>query len=79
MQADVDALTAAQPTYLAGTIRERLPTRTCDALVVDDATESAHAVRIRERETPHGGGNPRASRVAVAADKRPTRETGERL
>ncbi|WP_224270180.1 ATP-binding protein [Haloprofundus salinisoli] len=62
MQADVDALTAAQPTYLAGTIRERLPTRTGDALVVDDATESAHAVRIRERDTPHGGGNPRASR-----------------
>ncbi|QCJ47279.1 ATP-binding protein [Haloprofundus sp. MHR1] len=78
MQADVDALTAAQPTYLAGTIRERLPTRTGDALVVDDTTESAHAVRIRERDTPHGGGNPRASRVADGADGRgDRRESGE--
>ncbi|KTG10859.1 ATPase [Haloprofundus marisrubri] len=66
MQADVDALTAAQPTYLAGTIRERLPTRTGDALVVDDTTESAHAVRIRERETAHRGGSPRASQFTEA-------------
>lgn len=28
---------------------------------VDDATESVHGVQIRERETPHGGADPRAS------------------
>ncbi|WP_425601746.1 ATP-binding protein [Haloplanus pelagicus] len=59
--ADVDALTAATPTYLSGTLRERLPTDPGDAVVVDDITESVHGVRVRRRETPHGGADPRAS------------------
>ncbi|MFC4551717.1 ATP-binding protein, partial [Halorussus sp. GCM10023401] len=63
-RADLDALAAARPTYVSSPLAERLPERPGDAVVVDDATESVHAVRIRERETPHGGESPRASRVA---------------
>lgn len=59
--ADVEALVDAQPTYLAAGIAERLPTRPGDALVVDDASESAATIRVRERETPHGGASPCAS------------------
>jgi hypothetical protein len=62
--ADVEALTAAAPTYLSGTLRERLPTDPGGAVVVDDVTESVHGVQVRERETPHGGADPRASERA---------------
>ena len=58
---DIDALQAAQPTYLDGDFAARLPETTGDALVVDDSTESVHCVTVRERRTPHGGGTPRAS------------------
>ncbi|MGM0592132.1 MAG: ATP-binding protein [Halobacteriota archaeon] len=58
---DIEALAAATPTYLRGAIDARLPTERGCALVVDDATESAHLVRIRRRVTPHGGGEPRVS------------------
>jgi DNA helicase HerA-like ATPase len=57
---DVAALAAATPTYLDGTLRERLPSEPGAAVVVDDATESVHGVQVRERETPHGE-TPRAS------------------
>ena len=59
--ADIDALRAAQPTYLDGDFAGRLPEMTGDALVVDDGTESVHHVTVRERRTPHGGETPRAS------------------
>lgn len=58
---DVDRLADAEATYLAGDLASRLPTGTGEALVVDDATETAHTLRIRERRTPHGGGDPSAS------------------
>ena len=58
---DLDALGAARPTYLASSFEERLPTEPGEVLVVDDATESVHAVRVRERETPHGGESPSAA------------------
>ncbi|MFB6074324.1 MAG: ATP-binding protein [Haloarculaceae archaeon] len=61
-RADREALVDARPTYFEGSLAERLPTRRGEALVLDDATESAHAVRVRERETPHEGESPRASR-----------------
>jgi len=61
--ADVDALAAADATYLAGDLASRLPTGTGEALIVDDASETAHTVRIRHRRTPHGGASPRASDV----------------
>ncbi|UPV76223.1 ATPase [Halorussus limi] len=59
-RADLDALAAARPTYL-GSFEERLPADPGEVLLVDDATESVHAVRIRERETAHGGGSPSAT------------------
>jgi hypothetical protein len=62
---DVESLAAAAPTYLDAPLRERLPGDVGEALVVDDVTESVHAVRVRERRTPHEGGTPRASRTAA--------------
>jgi hypothetical protein len=62
-EADIAALGAASPTYLDGSFRDRLPTGRGEALIIDDATESTHTVRIRERDTPGGGETPRASRL----------------
>ena len=44
-------------------LTDRMPTEPGDVAVIDDATETVHAARIRERETPHGGDSPRASAV----------------
>jgi len=63
-RADLDALADARPTYVASSLDERLPEAPGEALVVDDATESVHAIRVRERETPHGGGGARAAERA---------------
>lgn len=57
---DIEALARAEPTYLGAALESRLPTAPGRVLVVDDATESVHAVAVRERTTPHGGGSPRA-------------------
>jgi len=62
---DVDALRAAQPTYLGTDLGASLPTGTGEALVVDDVTEAAHTVRVRERRKTHGGGDPSASALAA--------------
>ncbi|QIB73058.1 ATP-binding protein [Halogeometricum borinquense] len=59
--ADVRALTAAEPTYLSAGVAERIPTQPGDVLVVDDTAEAAYDVRVRKRDTPHGGDSPRAS------------------
>jgi DNA helicase HerA-like ATPase len=61
---DVERLAEAEATYLAGDLAARLPEAVGEALVVDDATETAHTVRIRERRTPHEGESPRASRLS---------------
>ncbi len=53
--ADIDALAAARPTFLDESIAERLPDGVGEAVVVDDTTESAVTVQVRERRTPHGG------------------------
>jgi hypothetical protein len=63
-ESDLSALSAVRPASLDGSLVERLPDERGCALVVDDATESTHVVRIRERETPHGGDDPRASLAA---------------
>ena len=63
---DVERLADAEATYLAGDLAGRLPTGTGEALVVDDATETAHTVRVRRRRTPHDGDSPRASHVDPA-------------
>lgn len=60
-EADLAALEAAQPTYMQGSLGEQLPTEPGEVVVVDDATETVHAARIRDRHTPHGGDAPRAS------------------
>jgi len=65
---DVSALASVQPTYLAGSLADRLPRGTGDALVVDDATESVCTVRVRERETEHGGESASATGVAAGVD-----------
>jgi len=58
---DVDALARTNPTYLDGTLESRLPNGVGEALVVDDATESAVTITVRERATPHGGDTPSAT------------------
>jgi len=73
---DVARLAEADATYLAGDLASRLPTGTGEALVVDDATETAHTVRVRERRTPHGGGSPRASDVSPVDADRAGRSVG---
>jgi len=60
-RADLDALTAARPTYLRSSLTERLPTEPGDAVIVDDATETVHTARVRTRATPHGGESPTVS------------------
>jgi len=59
-RADREALADARPSFVTGPLVDRLPTATGEALVFDDATERAHAVRVRERRTPHGGDAPLA-------------------
>ncbi len=54
-QSDIDALQAAQPTYMSASLEEKMPTATGEVLIIDDATETVHAAQIRERETEHGG------------------------
>ncbi len=61
---DREALADARPAYVDGSLVDRTPAEPGAALVVDDATEALHAVRVRERVTPHEGESPRASRVA---------------
>ena len=58
---DIEALKSAQPTYMNASFAERMPTETGDVLVIDDSTETVHAARVRERDTPHGGDSPSAS------------------
>jgi len=58
-RADREALRRARPAYAREGLVERLPAAPGEALVVDDATETVHEIRVRERETPHGGESPR--------------------
>lgn len=64
---DLEALADARPTYLRESLAERLGAfgRPGEAVVVDDASETATAIRVRERTTPHDGASPRASRRAT--------------
>jgi len=64
-ETDLDALDAAQSTYVNTALRDRLPTQPGEVVVIDDATETVHAAQVRLRDTPHGGDSPCASDVAV--------------
>ncbi len=58
---DIEALERARPIYVKEPIKEamvRLGTAKGAAIVLDDATESYHVVRIRPRVSAHGGGEP---------------------
>jgi len=71
-EADLDALAAARPTYMTGSLADRLPTGPGEVVVVDDATETVHSATVRRRETPHGGDSPSASDVRTDADRSAT-------
>lgn len=60
---DLERLRSAQPTYLNGSLDERLPSEPGEVVIVDDGTETVHAATIRERKTPHGGESPRLSEL----------------
>ncbi len=62
-RADRDALARARPGYMQESFAARMPETPGAAVVVDDATESVHAVQIRERRVEHGGGSPSASEL----------------
>ncbi len=59
--ADREALRSARPETCHTVLDERLPESPGDAVLVDDTTESVHAVRIRRRHTPHSGKSPTVS------------------
>lgn len=61
-RADRHALRDIAPATLDENALDRLPTGVGELLVVDDTTEHAVTVRVRERDTPHHGDSPRASR-----------------
>ena len=62
-EADLEALAAAQPTYVNESLEKRLPTEPGEVVVIDDATETIHAAQIRVRDTPHGGDSPSAREI----------------
>jgi hypothetical protein len=58
---DVEALEKARPIYVKEPVRDamaRLGTAKGAAIVLDDATESYHVIRVRPRVSAHGGGEP---------------------
>lgn len=63
--ADIEALREAQPTYMDGSLDERMPTAPGEVVAIDDSTETVHAAQIRWRDTPHGGDSPNARDVVV--------------
>ncbi|WP_439028462.1 ATP-binding protein [Haloarchaeobius sp. DT45] len=69
---DREALDRARPAYAGDSLTAGMPTRPGDVTVVDDTGEAVHAVRVRERETPHGGSSPRAGTAAGTLDQRPS-------
>jgi hypothetical protein len=75
-EADIEQLRATRPTFLDGAFRGRLPRERGTALVVDDTSESASVVRVRDRRTPHGGETPRA-RDVTATEERNTNRGGD--
>lgn len=60
-EADLDALVAAQPTYMERSLGEQTPTEPGEVVIVDDTTETVQGATIRTRDTPHGGESPAAS------------------
>ncbi|MWG35592.1 ATP-binding protein [Halomarina oriensis] len=74
-RADLAAFRETRPTYVGDDFEARMPERPGDAMVVDDATEGVHAIRVRERLTPHGGASPRVD--VATSDDEPGHEYGD--
>lgn len=58
---DIEALDRARPVYVKEPLKDamaRLGTAKGAAIVLDDATESYHVIRVRPRTSAHGGGEP---------------------
>jgi DNA helicase HerA-like ATPase len=58
---DLEALESARPAYVKEPMPEamaRLGAGRGAAVVVDDTTESCHVIKIRQRDSVHGGGEP---------------------
>lgn len=72
---DIEALQAAQPTYMNESIGDKMPEAPGEVIIVDDSTETVHAAQIRQRHTPHGGDSPSADEVDVPDV--PDQSTGE--
>ncbi len=57
-QDDIDSLSKIRPTYMHGTIRESIKKVGDEkgvALIIDDTSESSHIIKIRPRQSWHGG------------------------
>jgi hypothetical protein len=58
---DIEALEKARPVYVKEPVKEamaRLGTAKGASIVLDDATESYHIIKMRPRVSAHGGGEP---------------------
>ena len=77
-ETDLEALARARPTYATTALDERLPEAPGETVVIDDATEAIHAVKVRERATPHDGVSTRASDGRVVK-RSPDRSTEYRV
>jgi len=73
---DLEALEAAQPTYMNTSLDERMPESPGEVIIVDDSTETVHAAQIRRRSTPHGGDSPDATDLELPADTHTDESTG---
>lgn len=66
---DLEALQAAQPTYMNASLDEQMPEAPGEVIILDDSTETVHSAQIRTRSTPHGGDSPSAVDVDVAGEE----------
>jgi hypothetical protein len=57
-----EVMQTTRPTYMDESIADRMPTHPKDVLCIDDATERAHDIRVRERKTIHWKTRPRVSK-----------------
>lgn len=71
---DVRAIAAAEPAYVDKDVGDAMPTAPGEALLIDDTAEAIRTVAVRERDTPHRGGSPRASSVSVTTAERDGRD-----
>jgi hypothetical protein len=58
---DIDALESARPAYVKEPVPDaisRLGKERGAAIIIDDATESYHVIKVRPRTSEHGGGEP---------------------